>query len=77
MLRDIDYAAAAVKTVIIEKFGRQNELQGLRVTANDKTISVDDEGRTAEGTRDALLAAMRKANDYEQLWQLMPKDAKP
>jgi hypothetical protein len=73
MLRDIDYAATAVKTAITEKFGRQCELQDLRVTANEKTISVDHEGRTAEGTRDALLAAVRKAQDYTQLWQVLPQ----
>ena len=77
MLRDIDYAAVAVKAAIVEKFGRKHELQNLRVTANEKTISVEDEGRVAEGTRDALLAATRKANDYEQLWKLMPQDGKP
>lgn len=72
MLRDIDYAATAVKTAITEKFGRQCELKNLRVTANEKTISVDHEGRVAEGTRDALLAATRKAQDYVQLWELLP-----
>ena len=77
MLRDIDYAATAVKTAITEKFGRQCELQDLRVTANEKTISVDHEGRTAEGTRDALLAAVRKAQDYTQLWQVLPQPGSP
>jgi hypothetical protein len=72
MLRDIDYAATAVKTAIVEKFGRQHELQDLRVTANDRTISVDHEGRGAEGTRDDLLAAVRKANNYAQLWEVLP-----
>jgi hypothetical protein len=72
MLRDIDYAATAVKTAIVEKFGRQTELQDLRVTARDRTISVDHQGRAAEGTRDDLLAAVRKANDYAQLWQVLP-----
>jgi hypothetical protein len=72
MLRDIDYAATAVKTAITEKFGRHCQLQDLRVTANDKTISIDHQGRVAEGTRDALLAATRKAQDYHQLWELLP-----
>lgn len=75
MLRDIDYAATAVKTAIMEKFGRQNDLEDLRVTANEKTISVDHEGHSAEGTRDALLAGVRKAQDYAQLWQVLPKGA--
>jgi hypothetical protein len=72
MLRDIDYAATAVKNAITEKFGRQCQLQDLRVTANEKTISVDHQGRVAEGTRDSLLAATRKALDYKQLWELLP-----
>jgi hypothetical protein len=73
MLRDIDYAATAVKTAIIEKFGRQHPLQDLRVTAKDKTISVEHEGHVAEGTRDDLLAGVRKAKDYAQLWEVLPK----
>jgi hypothetical protein len=72
MLRDIDYAATAVRTAIVEKFGRQHELQDLRVTAGDRTISIDHEGRAAEGTRDDLLAAVRKANNYDQLWEVLP-----
>jgi hypothetical protein len=75
MLRDIDYAATAVKTAIMEKFGRQNDLADLLVTANEKTISVQHEGNSAEGTRDALLAGVRKAQDYAQLWQVLPKGA--
>jgi hypothetical protein len=73
MLRDIDYAATAVKTAILEKFGRQHPLQDLRVTAKDKTISVEHEGHVAEGTRDDLLAGVRKAKDYDQLWKVLPK----
>lgn len=73
MLRDIDYAAAAVKTAILDKFGKQEELQDLRVTAGDTTISVTHEGRTAEGTRHELLSAVREAQDYSQLWQVLPK----
>lgn len=72
MLRDIDYAATAVKTAIVEKFGRQSDLQDLQVTANDRTISIHHEGRTAEGTRHALLAAIRDAQDLSQIWQVLP-----
>ena len=72
MARDIDYAATAVKTAILEKFGRKNDLQELTVTANERTISVRHAGREAEGTRDNLLAAVRKAEDYDQLWQVLP-----
>ena len=73
MLRDIDYGAVAVKTAIVEKFGKQIELQDLEVTANDMTISIRHEGRSAEGTRHELLAALREAQDYTQLWHVLPK----
>ncbi len=71
--RDIDYAAVAVKAAIVEKFGRQNDLNDLEVTAGDKAISVIHADRRAAGTRDALLAAVRKASDYQQLWELLPR----
>jgi hypothetical protein len=70
MARDIDYAATAVQTAIVEKFGRKNELKDLQVTALDRTISVRHDGRMAEGTRDDLLAAVRKAENYDQLWEV-------
>jgi hypothetical protein len=72
MLRDIDYAATAVQRAIVEKFGKQLDVQDLRVTANEKTISVDHQGHSAEGTRDDLLAGVRKAESYEQLWEVLP-----
>lgn len=68
MLRDIDYAAEAVKKAIVEKFGRQNPTDNLQVTANEKTITVQDGQQVAEGTRDSLLAALRKAGSYDQFW---------
>ncbi len=70
MLRDIDYAAVAVKTAIVEKFGRHNRLENLEVVANENTISVREGSHSAEGTRDNLLAALRKADSYENLWQV-------
>jgi hypothetical protein len=70
MLRDIDYAAKAVEKAILEKFGRQNSLDDLRVTAHEKTISVQLAEHSAEGTRDNLLAALRKAESLDDLWQL-------
>ena len=76
MARDIDYAATAVKSAIVEKFGRATDLQRMDVVANEKTISVSHEGRTAEGTRDALLAAVRAANSYDELWELVPTSSK-
>jgi hypothetical protein len=72
MARDIDYAAIAVKTAILEKFGRKTDLQDLTVAANDRTISVQHAGRTAEGSRDDLLAAIRAADSYEGLWEFLP-----
>ena len=71
MARDIDYAAIAVQTALVEKFGRKNDLQNVSVTANEKTISVCDGGHTAEGTRDDLLAAVRAAESYEHLWEIL------
>jgi len=69
MARDIDYAAVAVKTAIMEKFGRKNDLGGLDVAAGERTISVRDGEHAAEGTRDALLAGIRDADSYADLWQ--------
>jgi hypothetical protein len=76
MARDIDYAATAVKTAIVEKFGRHNELQDLQVTANERTISIRHQDRMAEGTRDDLLAAIRAADSYPSLWEVLPSQSK-
>ena len=73
--RDIDYAAAAVKKVIVEKF-RDVELQDLQVMAGERTIFVEHEGRSAEGTRDDLLAAVRRATSYANLWEVLADDDK-
>jgi hypothetical protein len=70
MLRDIDYAATAVKTAIVEKFGRQNALDDLLVTANEETISVCQGPHSTEGTRDRLVTALHKARSYAQFWQI-------
>ena len=67
--RDIDYAAKAVKTAIMEKFGAKNDLSGLYVLAGERTISVRDGEAAAEGTRDALLAGIREASTYADLWE--------
>jgi hypothetical protein len=66
--RDIDYAAVAVKNAIVDKFGRKNELQDLTVVAQEKTIIVRDGAKVGAGTRDDLLAALRKSETYEALW---------
>jgi hypothetical protein len=73
MARDIDYAAIACKTAIVEKFGRQTELQDLNLVANERTISIHHGDRVAEGTRDDILAAVRAADSYESLWAGLPK----
>jgi hypothetical protein len=72
MDRDIDYAAIAVKNAILEKFGRQEPLEELVVTAEKRTIELRHEGRAAGGTRDELLAAVRKAATYAQFWEVAP-----
>ena len=72
MDRDIDYAATAVNAAMMEKFGPQNDLQELKVTANERTISIHQDGCRAEGTRDDLLAAIRAAGSYAGLWELLP-----
>ncbi len=76
MARDIDYAATAVKKAVVEKYGRANDLDALDVIANERTISVRHEGRTAEGTRHELLAAVRDADDYAGMWAILLGDAK-
>ena len=69
MARDIDYAATAVHRAIVEKYGRKSDLQNLTVTANERTISLQDGQHRAEGTRDDLLATIRKADSYTHLWE--------
>lgn len=76
MARDIDYAATAVRSAIVDKFGRGTELADLEVAAQDRTILLAHHERRAEGTRDDLLAAVRKAGSYPQLWDLLPKPIK-
>jgi hypothetical protein len=74
MARDIDYAATAVKTSILNKFGPA-QLQEMEVIAGDTKIAIHHQGRTAEGTRDDLLATVRKATSYENLWALLSGEA--
>jgi hypothetical protein len=67
--RDIDYAAQAVRSAMMEKFGRQNELDDLQVVAGEQSIRVEHQGQAAAGTRDDLLAAIRNSADYASLWK--------
>lgn len=69
MARDIDYAAAAVNRAIVEKFGRANDLNGLTVVARENTIALQDGTQSAEGPRDDLLAALRRAASYADFWE--------
>jgi hypothetical protein len=71
MARDTDYAAIAVQTAIVGKFGRDSDLQNMAVTANERTISLSDGTRDAEATRDDLLAAVRAADSYPKLWEIL------
>ena len=41
------------------------------MTANEKLIGLAHEGRSAEGTRDDLLAAVRAADSYPNLWEVL------
>jgi hypothetical protein len=75
MARDTDYAAIAVRKAIVEKFGNQADLEGLQLTANERTITVQHGVQATEGTRDDLLAAVRAADSYEKLWSLLPRRA--
>ena len=70
MLRDIDYAAQAVKTALAEKYGRENVLDDLQVTAGKNTICVQHADRTAEGTRDRLISCIHKSGSYDQFWRM-------
>ncbi|HEV3138496.1 MAG TPA: hypothetical protein VGZ26_11345, partial [Pirellulales bacterium] len=56
--------------------GRTSELQSLDVTANDRTIIVRDVEHMSNGTRDDLLAAVRAADSYARLWELLPTHGK-
>ena len=75
MARDIDYAAVAVKKAIVEKFWK-TDLQDLEAVAGDKTIALRHQGRVAEGTRDDLLAAVRKATSFDNLWEVLANEGR-
>ncbi len=75
MARDIDYAAIAVQKAIVNKF-HPLELQDVQAIAGDKTIAIHHNGRVARGTRDDLLAAIRKATSYDNLWEVFANEGK-
>lgn len=75
MQRDIDYAAVAVRKAILEKFG-DAELEDLKAVAGERTISIRHSGRKAEGTRDDLLAVVRKSASYTEFWDVLEREGK-
>jgi len=75
MATDIEYAAVAVRKSIVEKF-RTTLLDDLQAVAGDRTIAVIHGERKAEGTRDDLLAAVRKATSFENLWEVLASEGR-
>ncbi len=73
--RDIEYASVAVKKAIVEKFS-DTALEDLQTVAGDRTISIHHVDRKAEGTRDDLLAAVRKATSYANFWEVLESDGR-
>jgi hypothetical protein len=67
-LRDIDYAALAVETAFRDKFGRQTDLTDCKVSAGATTITINDRDQTVAGTRDQLLARLRRSATYAEFW---------
>jgi hypothetical protein len=75
--RDIGYAAVAVTKAIMEKFqDTVPEPENLQVVAGERTISVRHDGRTAEGTRDDLMATVRKATSYTNFWEVLESEGR-
>jgi hypothetical protein len=75
MARDIDYATVTVRKAIVEKF-RTTPLDDLQTIAGDTKISIEHAGRKAEGSRDDLLAAVRKATSYDNLWEVLEREGR-
>lgn len=73
MQRDIDYAAAAVRRAILERFPSETSDESLVVTAQDATILVEDRGMRAEGTRDELITRIRKVETLDKFWEGYPQ----
>ncbi len=76
MKRDIDYAAEAIKTAIVEKFGWKNDLKQLNVRADERTIAIEIDNHLAEGTRDDLLSALRKATTFDDFWEVLAREGR-
>lgn len=75
MASDLEHAAVAVRRAIVEKFWK-SPLDDLSVTAADRFLSIQHEGRRAVGTRDDLLAALRKSATYENFWEVLNEEGR-
>ena len=75
MARDIDYAAVAVRTAIVEKF-KDTALEDLQTVAGERTISICHAGHKAEGTRHDLITAVRDATSYANFWEILESDGR-
>ena len=75
MAEDIDYAAIAVRKAILEKV-RTTPLEDLQAVMEGKKIAIIHGGRKAEGTRDDLLAAVRKSTSMENLWDVLDDEGR-
>jgi hypothetical protein len=74
---DIDYAAVAVTKAIMEKFkDTAPEPENLQVVAGERTIYIHHVGRSAEGTRDDLIATIRKATSYTNFWEVLESEGR-
>ncbi|MCE9551821.1 MAG: hypothetical protein K8T91_00365 [Planctomycetes bacterium] len=75
MADDLDYAAVAVRKAIVEKF-RTTPLDDLKAVAGGGVIALQHAGRQAEGSRDDLLAAVRKSTSFDELWEVLENEGR-
>jgi hypothetical protein len=75
MASDLEHAAIAVRRAIVEKFWK-SPTEDLQVTAADRFLSIQHEGNRALGTRDDLLASLRKATSLENFWEVLKEDGR-
>jgi len=68
----IDYQANAVKKAIVDKFfPGQGDSAELEAVSSGRIISLKDDKHSAQGTRDDILAAVRAATSYSNLWEIL------
>ncbi len=75
MASDLEHAAIAVRRAIVEKFWK-TPLEDLLVTAESRFLLIQHEGRRAVGSRDDLLAALRKAATYPGFWDVLQEEGR-